>query len=81
VIPKQKGSYGKILWVRWSKFGTSIGLAFSPNCHHYSCCPFIWLALCKIGQPSVVGEILAGIVLGPSLAECIFPDFLLLYFQ
>jgi len=29
----------------------------------------------KIGQPSVVGEIIAGIVLGPSLVGTYFPDF------
>jgi Kef-type K+ transport system membrane component KefB len=35
---------------------------------------FGWLCA-KIGQPSVVGEILAGIVLGPSLAGMYFPRF------
>ncbi|PWG82269.1 cation:proton antiporter domain-containing protein [Pararcticibacter amylolyticus] len=29
----------------------------------------------KIGQPSVIGEIVAGIVLGPSLAGAYFPEF------
>jgi len=29
----------------------------------------------KIGQPSVIGEIIAGIVLGPSLFGLYFPDF------
>lgn len=29
----------------------------------------------KIGQPSVIGEIIAGIVLGPSLLGAYFPDF------
>ncbi|MGM0545490.1 MAG: cation:proton antiporter [Bacteroidota bacterium] len=29
----------------------------------------------RLGQPSVVGEILAGIVLGPSLLSTIFPEF------
>lgn len=29
----------------------------------------------KIGQPSVIGEIIAGIVLGPSLVGAFFPDF------
>ena len=29
----------------------------------------------KIGQPSVIGEILAGIVLGPSLVGAYFPEF------
>ena len=28
----------------------------------------------KIGQPSVIGEIIAGIVLGPSLFGLYFPD-------
>ena len=34
---------------------------------------FSWLAV-KIRQPSVIGEIIAGIVLGPSLLGLIFPD-------
>ena len=34
---------------------------------------FSWLAI-KIRQPSVIGEIIAGIVLGPSLVGFIFPD-------
>jgi Kef-type K+ transport system membrane component KefB len=29
----------------------------------------------KIGQPSVIGEIIAGIVLGPSLLGLYFPEF------
>ena len=29
----------------------------------------------KIGQPSVIGEIIAGIALGPSLLGLYFPDF------
>ncbi len=35
---------------------------------------FGWLCT-KIGQPSVIGEIIAGIVLGPSLAGMYFPEF------
>lgn len=33
------------------------------------------VVLTKIGQPSVVGEIIAGIFLGPSIAGYLFPDF------
>src|SRR5690625_4338 len=29
----------------------------------------------RLGQPSVVGEILAGIILGPSLLSTLFPEF------
>jgi Kef-type K+ transport system membrane component KefB len=29
----------------------------------------------KIGQPTVIGEIIAGIVLGPSLVGMYFPEF------
>jgi Kef-type K+ transport system membrane component KefB len=35
---------------------------------------FGWICK-KIGQPSVIGEIIAGIVLGPSLAGLYFPEF------
>ena len=35
----------------------------------------------KIGQPSVIGEIIAGIVLGPSLLGMYFPEFSLAIFQ
>jgi len=35
---------------------------------------FSWLVI-KIKQPTVIGEIIAGIVLGPSLVGLIFPDF------
>lgn len=35
---------------------------------------FGWLFM-KIGQPSVIGEIIAGIVLGPSLVGYYFPEF------
>ncbi len=35
---------------------------------------FGW-AFKKIGQPAVIGEIIAGIVLGPSLVGAIFPEF------
>ena len=34
----------------------------------------------KIGQPSVIGEIIAGIVLGPSLLGLYFPEYSLLLF-
>ena len=35
---------------------------------------FGWISL-KIGQPSVIGEILAGVALGPSLIGLYFPEF------
>ena len=35
---------------------------------------FAWIFR-KIGQPSVIGEIVAGIVLGPSLVGLFFPEF------
>ena len=35
---------------------------------------FGWLFM-KIGQPSVIGEIIAGIILGPSLVGHYFPEF------
>src|SRR4030067_781650 len=35
---------------------------------------FGWLMI-KIGQPTVIGEIIAGIVLGPSLLGLLFPEF------
>src|SRR6188508_2089549 len=35
---------------------------------------FGWICK-KIGQPSVIGEIIAGIVLGPSLIGMYFPEF------
>lgn len=35
---------------------------------------FGWICL-KIGQPSVIGEILAGVALGPSLVGLYFPEF------
>ncbi len=35
---------------------------------------FGWICM-KIGQPSVIGEIIAGIILGPSLVGLYFPDF------
>jgi len=40
---------------------------------------FGWLCK-KIGQPSVIGEIIAGIVLGPSLIGLYFPEFSALLF-
>ena len=40
---------------------------------------FGWLFM-KIGQPSVIGEIIAGIVLGPSLVGYYFPEFSLALF-
>ncbi len=36
---------------------------------------FFWWVFKKIGQPSVIGEIIAGIVLGPSLLGMYFPGF------
>lgn len=36
---------------------------------------FLGFVFKKIGQPSVIGEILAGIILGPSLVGYYFPDF------
>jgi Kef-type K+ transport system membrane component KefB len=38
------------------------------------------LVFSKIGQPSVVGEIIAGIVMGPSIMGLLFPDFLTFLF-
>ncbi len=38
------------------------------------------LLLTKIGQPSVVGEIIAGIFLGPSIVGYFFPEFSILIF-
>lgn len=35
---------------------------------------FGWICM-KIGQPTVIGEIIAGIILGPSLVGLYFPDF------
>ncbi len=35
---------------------------------------FGWICM-KIKQPSVIGEMIAGIVLGPSLVEMYFPEF------
>ena len=40
---------------------------------------FGWLFK-KIGQPSVIGEIIAGIVLGPSLVGMYFPEYSLALF-
>jgi Kef-type K+ transport system membrane component KefB len=40
---------------------------------------FGWISK-KVGQPTVIGEIIAGIVLGPSLLGWIFPDFSLALF-
>jgi hypothetical protein len=50
---------------------------FGTNCYDYPCgSAFGWVF--KIGQPTVIGEIIAGIVLGPSLLGMYFPGFLLL---
>jgi Kef-type K+ transport system membrane component KefB len=38
------------------------------------------LLVSKIGQPTVVGEIIAGIVLGPSIMGLLFPEFLTFVF-
>jgi Kef-type K+ transport system membrane component KefB len=38
-------------------------------------CESIWMVFKKIGQPTVIGEIIAGIVLGPSLVGMYFPEF------
>jgi len=40
---------------------------------------FGWISK-KVGQPTVIGEIIAGIVLGPSLLGWIFPEFSLALF-
>jgi Kef-type K+ transport system membrane component KefB len=40
---------------------------------------FAWIFQ-KIGQPTVIGEIVAGIVLGPSLLGLLFPEFSLILF-
>jgi hypothetical protein len=55
-------------------FSRSVSHTFSTNNYYYSCCVF-WLDFQKIGQPSVIGEIIAGIVLGPSLLGLYFPNF------
>ncbi|MCW3835889.1 cation:proton antiporter [Sphingomonas canadensis] len=39
-----------------------------------------WLAKRLLGQPQVVGEMIAGVVLGPSLLGLLFPDFQLALF-
>jgi len=39
-----------------------------------TCRIFSWLSL-KIGQPTVIGEIIAGIVLGPSIFGYFFPEY------
>ncbi len=44
-----------------------------------TCRIFSWL-FTKIGQPSVIGEIIAGIVLGPSILGYFFPDYLAFLF-
>lgn len=44
-----------------------------------TCRIFNWL-FTKIGQPSVIGEIIAGIVLGPSVLGYFFPDYLAFLF-
>ncbi|HVD98877.1 MAG TPA: cation:proton antiporter [Cytophagaceae bacterium] len=37
---------------------------------------FFGMIFAKLGQPSVVGEIIAGIILGPSVMGLLYPDFL-----
>jgi Kef-type K+ transport system membrane component KefB len=44
------------------------------------CARFFGFLFQKIGQPIVIGEIVAGIVLGPSLVGMYFPEFTLLLF-
>jgi Kef-type K+ transport system membrane component KefB len=40
---------------------------FGTNCYDYPCGSAFGWVFKKIGQPTVIGEIIAGIVLGPSL--------------
>jgi hypothetical protein len=53
---------------------------FGTNCYDYPCGSAFGWVFKKIGQPTVIGEIIAGIVLGPSLLGMYFPGFLLLCF-
>jgi Kef-type K+ transport system membrane component KefB len=39
-----------------------------------------WLGKKFLGQPQVVGEMIAGVILGPSLLGLLFPDFQLALF-
>lgn len=43
--------------------------------HHHPGRTRIWLVVQKIGQPTVIGEIIAGIALGPSFLGMYFPEF------
>ncbi len=76
IVPVSEGSH-------WSQFADSM----LSNLHHplaillaqiitiiFVARFFGWLFK-KIGQPSVIGEIIAGIVLGPSLVGMYFPEF------
>ncbi len=45
-----------------------------------ACRVFGWLGQKFLGQPQVVGEMVAGVVLGPSLLGLLFPDFQALLF-
>lgn len=40
-----------------------------------SCRGVAWIAKRTLGQPTVVGEMIAGVVLGPSLVGLLFPEF------
>jgi Kef-type K+ transport system membrane component KefB len=48
---------------------------FGTNCYDYPCGSAFGWVFKKIGQPTVIGEIIAGIVLGPSLLGMYFPGF------
>jgi Kef-type K+ transport system membrane component KefB len=51
-----------------------LGILFLQIMVILSCCRILGHLFAKIGQPSVIGEILAGIVLGPSILGHWFPD-------
>lgn len=67
-------------------FFQNVSHHFSENIHHWSAILILQLALIiglarlfsylarKMGQPSVIGEIIAGIILGPSLLGYLYPE-------
>jgi Kef-type K+ transport system membrane component KefB len=59
---------------------TTFSNTFGTNCYDYPCGSVFCWVFKKIGQPTVIGEIIAGIVLGPRYWKCIFLVFLLLCF-
>lgn len=78
----------EIISNHWDDFSTSMG----QNLHHplaillaqiitiIIVARFFGWVFRKIGQPSVIGEIIAGIVLGPSLFGMYFPEYSLILF-